>query len=62
MKISEREYNELMSMFSFMESKVDAGYKRETENVLMKYRRKLRDYIDNGYYPDAAHDISRREW
>ena len=62
MKISKNEYDELMSMLAFFSSKIDPCYKRETDAVAEQYRENFKKYIDKNYYPDAAHDISRREW
>ena len=62
MKISKNEYDELMSMLDFFSYKIDPCYKRETDAVAEKYRENFKKYIDRNYYPDAAHDISRREW
>lgn len=62
MKISKNEYDELMSMLDFFSYKIDPCYKRETDAVAEKYRENFKKYIAKDYYPDAAHDISRREW
>ena len=49
-------------MLAFFSYKIDPCYKRETDAVAEKYRENFKKYIDKNYYPDAAHDISRREW
>lgn len=45
MKMTQQEYDELIAHFAFLEDKVDPGYKRETEKVLEKLKKKYQRYI-----------------
>lgn len=45
MKMTKQEYDELIAHFSFLENKVDPGYKRETEKVLENLKKEYEKYI-----------------
>lgn len=45
MKMTEEEYEELIAHFCFLEDKVGACYKRETQEVLEKLKEEYRKYI-----------------
>lgn len=45
MKMTQKEYDELIAHFAFLEDKVDPGYKRETENVLENLKKEYKKYI-----------------
>lgn len=45
MKMTEQEYNELIAHFEFIEDKVEACYKRETERVLENIKEEYKKYI-----------------
>lgn len=46
MKMTEKEYNELIARFTFLEDKVEACYKRETEKVLENIKKEYAQYIE----------------
>lgn len=46
MKMTEKEYNELIAHFTFLEDKVEACYKRETEKVLENIKKEYAQYIE----------------
>lgn len=45
MKMTEQEYKELIAHFEFIEDKVEACYKRETEIVLENIKEEYKKYI-----------------
>lgn len=45
MKMTEQEYKELMAHFYFLEDKVEACYKRETERVLENLEEEYKKYV-----------------
>lgn len=45
MKMTEQEYKELMAHFYFLEDKVEACYKRETERVLERLEEEYKKYV-----------------
>lgn len=45
MKMTEREYKELIAHFQFIEDKVESCYKKETEKVLENIKKEYRKYI-----------------
>lgn len=45
MKMTETEYRELIARFEFLEDKVEACYKRETEQVLENIKEEYKRYI-----------------
>lgn len=45
MKMTEQEYKELIAHFEFIEDKVEACYKKETEKVLENIKEEYRKYI-----------------
>lgn len=45
MKMTEKEYEELIAHFAFLEDKVDPGYKRETEKVLENLKEEYKKYV-----------------
>lgn len=45
MKMTEQEYKELIAHFEFIEDKVEACYKRETERVLKNIKEEYKKYI-----------------
>lgn len=46
MKMTKEEYNELIAHFTFLEDKVEACYKRETEKVLENIKKEYAQYIE----------------
>lgn len=45
MKMTVTEYKELIAHFEFLEDKVEACYKRETEQVLEKIKEEYKQYV-----------------
>lgn len=45
MRMTEDEYDDLMAHFTFLEDKVEACYKRETEKVLENIKEEYRKYV-----------------
>lgn len=45
MKMTEQEYKELIAHFEFIEDKVEACYKRETERVPENIKEEYKKYI-----------------
>ena len=50
MKMTEREYKELIAHFQFIEDKVESCYKKETEKVLENIKKEYRKYIVKYWY------------
>lgn len=48
MKMNEKEYEELISHFEFLEDKVENCYKRETKEVLKRLKEEYKKFIE--YY------------
>lgn len=47
MKITQKEFDDLMAHFYFLEDKVEACYKRETRVVLRNLEKEYSQYINN---------------
>lgn len=45
MKMTRQEYDELIAHFAFLEDKVEACYRRETEKVLENLKKEYEKYI-----------------
>lgn len=45
MKMTEQEYKDLIAHFEFIEDKVEACYKKETEKVLEEIKEEYKKYI-----------------
>lgn len=45
MRMTEQEYKDLIAHFEFLEDKVEACYKRETEQVLERIKEEYKKYV-----------------
>lgn len=45
MKMTQQEYDELIAHFAFLEDKVEACYKQETEKVLERLKEEYKKYV-----------------
>lgn len=46
MKMTGKEYEELIAHFEFLEDKVESCYKRETRQVLERLKKEYRRYVE----------------
>lgn len=52
----------MTEMFYFFADHATDHQWKEMHDIVDKYREGFQVYIDEGYRPDAEHDLLKREW